>query len=101
MDLFVEALDKELTELHAKGVRVRFIGARRNLSVRLQTRIAAAEERTGANERLNLQLAVSYGGRWDLVQAAPTGYSTVVAPNAPCAAISPKLDSPGKNATWA
>jgi undecaprenyl diphosphate synthase len=70
MDLFVEALDKELTELHAKGVRVRFIGARRNLSVRLQTRIAAAEERTGANERLKLQLAVSYGGRWDLVQAA-------------------------------
>jgi undecaprenyl diphosphate synthase len=69
MDLFVEALDQELSELHAKGVRVRFIGARRNLSVRLQTRIAAAEERTGANERLKLQLAVSYGGRWDLVQA--------------------------------
>ena len=47
MDLFVDALDREIAELHAKGVRVRFIGARRNLSVRLQARIAAAEERTG------------------------------------------------------
>jgi undecaprenyl diphosphate synthase len=70
MDLFVDALDKEITELQAKGVRVRFIGARRNLSVRLQARIAAAEERTAANARLKLQLAVSYGGRWDIVQAA-------------------------------
>ena len=70
MDLFVDALDKEVTELDAKGVRVRFIGARRNLSVRLQARIAGAEARTAANQRLKLQLAVSYGGRWDIVQAA-------------------------------
>jgi undecaprenyl diphosphate synthase len=70
MDLFVDALDKEITELHAKDVRVRFIGARRNLSMRLQTRIAGAEARTAANRGLRLQLAVAYGGRWDLVQAA-------------------------------
>ncbi|HTT44260.1 MAG TPA: polyprenyl diphosphate synthase [Steroidobacteraceae bacterium] len=70
MDLFVDALDKEITELHAKGVRVRFIGARRNLSMRLQTRIATAEARTAGNQGLRLQLAVAYGGRWDLVQAA-------------------------------
>jgi undecaprenyl diphosphate synthase len=70
MDLFVDALDRELNELHAKGVRVRFIGARRNLSMRLQKRIAAAETRTAANAGLRLQLAVSYGGRWDIVQAA-------------------------------
>ena len=38
--------------------------------MRLQARIAAAEERTAANARLKLQLAVSYGGRWDIVQAA-------------------------------
>ena len=40
------------------------------LSVRLQARIAAAEERTAANAGLQLQIAVSYGGRWDIVQAA-------------------------------
>ena len=70
MGLFIEALDREIAELHAKNVRVRFIGARRKLSVRLQSHIAAAEERTAGNDGLKLQVAVSYGGRWDIVQAA-------------------------------
>jgi undecaprenyl diphosphate synthase len=38
--------------------------------VRLQARIAAAEARTEANPGLRLQVAMSYGGRWDIVQAA-------------------------------
>ena len=70
MGLFVEALDREVDELHANGVRLRMIGARDQLSVRLQQRVAAAEERTGANTGLRLQVAVSYGGRWDVVEAA-------------------------------
>ena len=70
MGLFVEALDREIDELHAKSVRMRFIGERRNLAVRLQARIAAAEARTAANPGLKLQVAMSYGGRWDIVQAA-------------------------------
>ncbi len=49
MELFVEALDREVAELHQNGVRLRFIGDRRNLPVRLQARIAAAEERTAGN----------------------------------------------------
>ncbi|HXO15053.1 MAG TPA: polyprenyl diphosphate synthase [Steroidobacteraceae bacterium] len=72
MGLFLEALDREIAELHAKGVRVRFVGERRNLSVRLQARIAAAEERTAGNGALRLQVAVSYGGRWDIIQATQT-----------------------------
>jgi undecaprenyl diphosphate synthase len=70
MGLFVEALDREIDELHAKSVCVRFIGERRSLGVRLQARIAAAETRTAANPGLKLQVAMSYGGRWDIVQAA-------------------------------
>jgi undecaprenyl diphosphate synthase len=70
MTLFVEALDREISALHANAVRVRFIGERRHLAMRLQTRIAAAEERTAANPGLKLQVAMSYGGRWDMVQAA-------------------------------
>jgi len=70
MGLFVEALDREIDELHEKSVCVRFIGERRSLGVRLQARIAAAEARTGANPGLKLQVAMSYGGRWDIVQAA-------------------------------
>src|SRR5262249_29062750 len=70
MGLFLEALDREIAELRKNGVRLRFIGERRNLSVRLQAKIAAAEEDTAAGTGLKLQVAVSYGGRWDLVQAA-------------------------------
>ncbi len=70
MTLFVDSLDREIDELHANRVRVRFIGDRRLLAVRLQSRIAAAEQRTGGNDGLKLQIAMSYGGRWDIVQAS-------------------------------
>ncbi|MBV8742052.1 MAG: di-trans,poly-cis-decaprenylcistransferase [Sinobacteraceae bacterium] len=70
MALFVDSLDREIDELHANQVRVRFIGDRAPLAMRLQTRIVAAEQRTAANGGLQLQIAMSYGGRWDIVQAA-------------------------------
>ena len=70
MSLFLEAIDRELAELHANGVRLRFIGDRQSLSVRLQARVAAAEEHTRGNAGLQLQVAVSYGGRWDIIHAA-------------------------------
>ncbi len=70
MGLFVEALDREVDELHANGVRLRMIGARHQLAVRLQQRVAAAEALTVQNTGLQLQVAVSYGGRWDVVEAA-------------------------------
>jgi undecaprenyl diphosphate synthase len=70
MSLFMDALDREVEELHSNGVRLRIIGNRQSLAVRLQQRIAEAEALTAANARLDLQVAVSYGGRWDLVEAA-------------------------------
>jgi undecaprenyl diphosphate synthase len=70
MSLFLESLEREIGELDTQRVRMRFIGERRHLPVRLQARIAAAEERTAGNAGLSLQVAVSYGGRWDIVQAA-------------------------------
>jgi undecaprenyl diphosphate synthase len=69
MTLFVDSLDREIDELHANQVRVRFIGNRAPLAVRLQTRIAASEQRTAGNRGLQLQIAMSYGGRWDIIQA--------------------------------
>jgi undecaprenyl diphosphate synthase len=70
MGLFMEALDREVAELHANRVRVRIIGNRQRLSVRLQQRIAEAEALTADNDGLKLQVAVSYGGRWDVLEAA-------------------------------
>ena len=70
MRLFVEALDREVEELHANGIRLVFIGDREELSETLQARMAAAEESTRGNDRLRLVVALAYGGRWDIVHAA-------------------------------
>jgi undecaprenyl diphosphate synthase len=70
MQLFLEAIDREVEDLHKNKVRLRFIGDRHALSVKLQSRMAASEELTASNPGLKLQVAVSYGGRWDIVQAA-------------------------------
>ena len=70
MQLFIEAIDREVEELHKNKVRLRFIGDRQQLSVKLQARMAASEALTATNPGLKLQVAVSYGGRWDIVQAA-------------------------------
>jgi undecaprenyl diphosphate synthase len=70
MSLFLEAMAAEIPELHANGVRLRFIGERTLLAADLQTRMSECEALTAKNARLQLQVAVSYGGRWDLLQAA-------------------------------
>jgi len=72
MGLFVEALDREVDELHANGVRLSFIGDRQGFPLRLQSRMTATEQRTAGNTKLRLQVAVGYGGRWDIVNAART-----------------------------
>ena len=69
MNLFLEALRREVDELHRNGVRLRFIGAREQLKPRLVKMIAAAEAKTVANTGLTLNIAVAYGGRWDIVSA--------------------------------
>src|ERR1700709_2822818 len=56
MNLLVDSLHREIDELHANRVRVRFIGDRKQLAVRLQSRIAGAEERTAGNDGLKLQI---------------------------------------------
>ncbi len=69
MGLFVEALRREVDELHKNNVRLRFVGARHQLNDGLVAKIAEAEERTASNTGLELLVAVAYGGRWDIVEA--------------------------------
>jgi undecaprenyl diphosphate synthase len=70
MQLFLESLDREVAELDENGVRIRFIGERGRLAPALTERMAAAEVRTAGNGKLDLVVAVAYGGRWDIAQAA-------------------------------
>ena len=72
MSLFVEALNREVAELDANGIRLRFIGQLDALGPELNAAIKAAETLTKDNDRMDLVLAVAYGGRWDLAAAART-----------------------------
>ncbi len=70
MELFMESLTREIAELDAQGVQLAFVGNRHELSVRLQSQLIESEERTRGNRGLKLRVAVGYGGRWDIVEAA-------------------------------
>jgi undecaprenyl diphosphate synthase len=70
MQLFLTALDREIDELHGNEVRVRFIGALDAFEPALRERMLAAMARTATNRALSLNVAVNYGGRWDIAQAA-------------------------------
>ena len=70
MKLFLNALDREVAELHRRGVRVRFIGERARFEAGIVARMDAAEALTAGNGRLTLAIAASYGGRQDIAAAA-------------------------------
>jgi undecaprenyl diphosphate synthase len=70
MGLFLRALDKEVDELHGYGVRLRFIGDLSAFDEPLRQRMQAAMLRTVDNDKLHVNVAVNYGGRWDIVQAS-------------------------------
>ncbi len=70
MSLLRVYLRGEIAELHRQAVRVRVIGDRTRLAPDIVTLIDNAEDLTRANTRLTLIVALSYGGRHDIVQAA-------------------------------
>ena len=70
MQLFVEALRDEVPVLYENCIRIRFIGDDTRFSSRLQKEMAAASAETEELDRLNLVVAMNYGGRWDILQAA-------------------------------
>jgi undecaprenyl diphosphate synthase len=69
MAIFVETIERELPDLARQGVRVRFIGRRDRATPDLRAKMAELEEKTGANERLQLWIAFDYGGRAEIVEA--------------------------------
>ena len=72
MLMFVEAIDREVDDLCKNGVRLRFIGDETRLKPKLIARMRAAETQTAAGGRMALNVAIAYGGRWDIVAAART-----------------------------
>src|ERR1700750_1672545 len=70
MELFLKAIDREVDELHGNGVRIRFVGDLSAFAPELRNRMLGAMERTSGNAKLNMNVAVNYGGRWDIANAA-------------------------------
>jgi undecaprenyl diphosphate synthase len=70
MELFLKAIDREVDELHGYGVRIRFIGELSAFAPALRERMLAAMNKTRQNTKLALNVAVNYGGRWDIANAA-------------------------------
>jgi len=70
MDLFVSSLKKYLPELIKSGVRLRFIGDRTAFSEKLINSLTEAEVLTKENTGLQFNIAMNYGGRWDITAAA-------------------------------
>ena len=70
MEIFLRALDKEVDELHKNGVCIRFIGELTTFKPVIQAKMLAAQTLTADNNKLIANVAVNYGGRWDITQAA-------------------------------
>jgi undecaprenyl diphosphate synthase len=70
MELFMTALEREVSKLHKRGVRLLVIGDRTAFNRALQERIAKAEKLTANNDKMTLVIAANYGGRWDIAHTA-------------------------------
>jgi undecaprenyl diphosphate synthase len=69
MGIFARYIEREADGMSAEGVRMRFIGGRERLSEKLQRLMAGIEARTVGNTRLNLTVAINYGGRDEILRA--------------------------------
>jgi len=72
MELFVQAIKKEVPHLHQNNIRLRFIGDLRALGRHLSDRIQEAVQLTQNNTGMQLLIAMNYSGRWEILSAVRT-----------------------------
>jgi undecaprenyl diphosphate synthase len=70
MEMLCRRLESEAPALHREGVRMRFLGARQGISAELGEQMDSAQALTESNGGLTLYMAINYGGRDEIVQAA-------------------------------
>lgn len=70
MALLEETIHEQLPRMEQFNIALRFIGDRSRLSSKLRELMTYAEERTASFTRMTLTIAISYGGMWDIAQAA-------------------------------
>ena len=72
MELVSETIERELSALHERDTKLDFIGDRSMLPREVQRHVEEGERVTQNNQTFRLYIALNYGGRWDIVQAAQT-----------------------------
>jgi undecaprenyl diphosphate synthase len=70
MELFGDAVERELPHLMRNRVRARFVGRRDRAPASVRAKMEKLELATAANDRMTLWIAFDYGGRAEIVQAA-------------------------------
>jgi undecaprenyl diphosphate synthase len=70
MEMFSRRLAIEVRQLNGEGVKVRFVGRRDGIPEQLTGRMEWAQSLTESNRRLTLFLALNYGGRAEIIDAA-------------------------------
>jgi undecaprenyl diphosphate synthase len=69
MELFIENLSKDISEVHEKNIKFKMIGRRDGLSDRLINAILKAESLTSNNSGGTLVIAINYGGEQEIADA--------------------------------
>ena len=91
MGLLRHYLRGEIAELHGNGVRLRVIGEKGRLAPDIVAMIDKAEKLTRDNGGINLTVALSYGGRAEIVAAARTIAAGVRSGDLPLDAVDEEL----------
>lgn len=81
MNLLRAYIASELGEFHKKGARLKVIGERARLAEDIRKQIADAEELTKNNAGVNVNVAISYGGRQEIVDATRKIAESKIAPS--------------------
>lgn len=79
MALLIEYFTKEIDELFANNVRIRIIGAYEEFNAPVRAVIERAMKRTEANTGLNLNIALNYGSRAEILRAANLAMQQAIA----------------------
>ena len=69
MELLGNALETQTKKLNENGVRLRLIGDMSRFNDTIQSLAVNAQDATASNDKLVFNVAINYGGRWDITQA--------------------------------
>ncbi len=69
MTLFLETAKDKVPELNERGARLRFLGRKKHLAEDVRAAMDEAEWLTQGNDRLDVYVALNYGGRGEIVDA--------------------------------